>query len=81
MQLQCFQPLSQYGTFTENPFFVYNIEGKFVTTLVDEIMNEGYKEVTWHGTDSYGNPVSSGIYFYRLQAGGEALMKKMVLLR
>jgi hypothetical protein len=60
---------------------VYNIEGKLVTTLVDETLDGGFKEVTWHGKDAHGNPVSTGVYFYRLTAGNRTLTKKMVLLK
>jgi hypothetical protein len=60
---------------------VYNIEGKIVTTLIDKILDEGYREATWDGTDSHGNVVSSGVYFYRMKAGDKTLTKKMVLLK
>lgn len=60
---------------------VYNIEGKLVTNLLNEPLDEGSRQVTWNGTDSHGNPVSSGVYFYRLKAGGKTLTKKMVLLK
>ncbi len=60
---------------------VYNLEGKLVTTLVDETMEDGFEEVSWYGRDSKGNPVSSGVYFYQLKAEGKTLTKKMVLLK
>jgi flagellar hook assembly protein FlgD len=60
---------------------IFNVEGRLVTTLVDGTLDEGYKEVTWDGTNTHGNPVSSGVYFYRLKAGGKTLTKKMVLLK
>ena len=60
---------------------IYNIEGKRVAALVDRTLTEGYKKVTWDGTNAQGNPVSSGVYFYRLEAGKEVLTRKMVLLR
>ena len=59
---------------------IFNVEGKLVKTLVDDVMGEGLKEVTWDGFDSRGIPVSSGVYFYRLKAGKEVLTKKMVVL-
>jgi hypothetical protein len=60
---------------------IFNIEGKLVRALVDDVLDEGLKETTWDGTDSQGNPVSSGVYFYRLKAGKKVLTRKMVLLR
>jgi hypothetical protein len=60
---------------------IYNLEGKIVTTLLNGIVEEGFNNVTWDGTDSKGIPVSSGIYFYRLKAGSKTLTKKMVLLK
>jgi hypothetical protein len=60
---------------------VYNIEGKLVRTLVDKTIGKGLDRVTWDGSDSYGNPVASGIYFCRLYAGDNNLTRKMVLIR
>ena len=60
---------------------IYNLEGKLVKTLIDGVMNEGYKRTTWDGTDSMGNPVSSGVYFCRLKSGKKVLAKKMVLIK
>jgi len=59
---------------------VYNIEGKKVRTLVDRVLDGGIHKVTWDGTDAYGSPAASGIYFCRLQADGNRLTRKMVLI-
>jgi len=55
---------------------VYNIVGQKVTSLVDGKQKAGYKTVWWDA-----GYLSSGIYFYRLQAGDFVQTKKMVLLR
>jgi hypothetical protein len=60
---------------------IYNIEGKLVKILMDGEFEGGVKTVVWNGTDERGNPVSSGVYFYRLRAGGDVMTKKMVLLK
>jgi hypothetical protein len=60
---------------------VYNVKGEHVTTLVNQHMTEGCKEVTWSAKDNREQAVSSGIYFYRLVAGDFVETKKMVLLR
>jgi hypothetical protein len=60
---------------------VYTVTGKLVSTIVDEEMAAGRKEVVWDARDGRGRPTASGIYFYRLVAGGEVQTKKMVLLR
>jgi len=60
---------------------VYNIAGQEVRTLVDEEQASGYYSVSWDGRDGLSKEVSSGIYFYRLQAGSYTETKKMVLLK
>lgn len=60
---------------------VFNILGQKITTLVDEYLSAGYKETGWDGTDSRGNDVASGIYFYKINARNFTDIKKMVLLK
>ena len=55
---------------------VYDILGKEIATLVNEEKPAGNYEVNFNG-----NRLSSGIYFYKIQAGGYSSMKKMVLLK
>lgn len=55
---------------------IYDICGRKITTLVDEIQTTGYHTVNW---DASG--FSSGIYFYRLRAGDFVETKKMVLMK
>jgi hypothetical protein len=60
---------------------IFDVQGKLIRTLVDEALPGGFKEYRWDGTDAAGNPVSSGIYFYRLKAGQQAFKDRMVLLK
>ncbi|MCK4224262.1 MAG: T9SS type A sorting domain-containing protein [candidate division Zixibacteria bacterium] len=60
---------------------IFNIVGQKVRTLVDEEMKPGVYVADWDGKDEKGNFVSSGIYFYRMQAGDFSDMKKMVLVK
>ena len=60
---------------------IYNILGQLIRTLVDEEKAEGSYSVYWDGRTDDGKPASSGIYFYKLQAGELTDVKKMVLLR
>jgi photosystem II stability/assembly factor-like uncharacterized protein len=55
---------------------VYNILGKEVATLVNQEKTTGNYEINF-----YANNLSSGVYFYRIQAGNFTDTKKFVLLR
>ena len=60
---------------------VFDVSGHLVRTLVDGVRAAGAQDVKWDGTNSAGNPVSSGIYYYRLQADKFSQSRKMVLLK
>ena len=60
---------------------VFNVLGQKVTTLTFGKLPAGNHSVTWHGTDSDGSQVASGIYFYRISAENFAATKKMMLLK
>ena len=67
---------------TANVFLlIYDILGRNVVTLVNEQHAAGSYSVEWDGKNADGALVTSGIYFYRLEAGQFAITKKMVLLR
>jgi hypothetical protein len=55
---------------------VFDIMGREVATLVNEELSAGNYLQKWNATK-----MSSGIYFYRLQAGSFTETKKLVLLR
>ena len=61
--------------------FIYDILGREVTSLVNEVQEPGYRTITWHGTDAFGRNVGAGMYFYSLQAGEFRQVRKMVLLK
>ena len=61
---------------------VYNVSGELVKTLLDETRDAGaYSNVTWNGTNNANQPVSSGVYFYKLVTNNFSQTKKMVLLK
>ena len=60
---------------------VFDVEGKLVATLVDRYQAAGSEVVRWNGMDEDGGAVPSGIYFYRLESGGNFDIKKMALVR
>jgi len=60
---------------------VLNVRGQLVKTLLDDVASAGLHRVTWFGDDASGHHVASGIYLYRLEAGGTVLTRKMLLLR
>ena len=55
---------------------VFNTLGKEVATLVNEVRSAGNHVVQWNA-----GLLPSGIYFCRLQAGGNIETRKMILLR
>jgi hypothetical protein len=54
---------------------VYNLLGQKVTTLIDSKKEAGYGSVIWDASD-----VCSGLYFYKLIAGGFTETKRMILV-
>jgi hypothetical protein len=60
---------------------VYNVAGQLVRTLANEQFAAGAHTKVWDGRNDSGQPVSSGVYFYKLVANNFAQTKKMVLLK
>jgi len=60
---------------------VYNILGRKVRTLVNQVQNLNRYEVIWDGRDDSGKELSTGIYFCRFKAGDFEELKKMCFLK
>ena len=60
---------------------IYNVLGQKVKQLCSGTRPAGTHTVEWDATDEVGLSVASGVYFYRLKAGGFLQSRKMVLLR
>jgi hypothetical protein len=60
---------------------VYNVNGELVRTLANESRTAGAYTLTWDGHNDSGQPVSSGVYFYKLVTNNFSQTKKMVLLK
>ncbi|MXX03717.1 MAG: S8 family serine peptidase, partial [Gemmatimonadetes bacterium] len=60
---------------------IYNLLGRKIRVLVDETHGPGRYAPTWNGMDGDGRAVPSGVYLYRMTAGGIEQNGKMLLLR
>ena len=60
---------------------IYNMLGREITQLVNTNQEAGFKSVQWNATDSFGKPVSAGVYLYQIQTREFVQTKKMVLLK
>ena len=60
---------------------VYNIKGQHVSKLVSDHYEPGRYEINWNGKNQRGKLLSSGIYFYQIQAKDYREVKKAVFIR
>lgn len=60
---------------------IYSILGREVRTLANKRYQAGKYTLVWNGRDNSGNPVSSGMYFYRIKAGAFSKTRRMSLVR
>ena len=56
--------------------YIFDMTGRVVTQLVDELMNTGHHQATW---DASG--LSTGIYFCRLEVGSSIKTRKLVFVK
>ncbi len=60
---------------------IYDVLGRRVATLSRPGLGPGEQRILWDGRDERGRRVSSGVYFYRVEAGGVSETRKAVLTR
>jgi lysophospholipase L1-like esterase len=60
---------------------IYDILGKEIATLANDIFKAGVYNFTWNTKNSEGNKVASGTYICRLAIANQVISQKMLLLR
>ncbi len=60
---------------------VYDLQGRLLAVLFDGIAVAGKHEIEWDGADLERRALPSGLYTYRLQAGGIVLSRLLVIQR
>lgn len=60
---------------------IYNVLGQQVRVLVNETQAPGVYSVAWDSRNALGRTVSTGLYVYRLEAGSNVIIRKMVFLK
>ena len=60
---------------------IYNMLGQRVRVLVENVQGPGSYGMEWDSADELGHQVGAGIYFYRLEAGPQVAVGKMLLVR
>ena len=59
---------------------IHDVAGRLLRTLTEHYMT-GRRAITWDGRDESGHPVRSGVYLYRIEAGGCRCDGRIILIR
>jgi len=60
---------------------IFDLMGRNVKTLVNGKQIAGRHMATWNATDNFGQPVSAGVYLYRLHTANKVFTRKMILMK
>ena len=61
---------------------IINTKGQMIKTITNDEYSHGVHSVIWNGDDNFGNFVSSGVYYYKLNVNGKTeAVKKCLLLK
>jgi hypothetical protein len=62
-------------------FRVFDLSGRQVVTLIDEVQNAGRHWARWDGRGRAGHGLPAGTYFARLEFAGSVYSRKIVLIK
>lgn len=60
---------------------IYDLKGRKIADLANEVFPQGENRVTWRGQDVSGRRVSSGVYFAHMQVGADRFTRRMLLVK
>lgn len=67
--------------FSDVTVTIYSILGEEISVAHNGQLAAGTYDITWYGTDSQGNKVPSGVYFYEVRSDDRIQKGKMLLLK
>ena len=60
---------------------MYDVMGRRVASLLDEVRGVGSDQVMWQGRDDNGRSLPSGAYYVRMEGPGRVDTRKVMLLK
>ena len=60
---------------------IYDMIGRHVRTMLNKRITAGQRSIIWDGTNSSGQPVSAGTYFFTIKTDQFSSTKKMIMLK
>ncbi len=60
---------------------VYNVTGRLVSVLVDDVLSPGSYQTPWNGVENTGAAVASGVYYVKLQIGSRHVTKRLIQVK
>ena len=66
---------------TDVRLYIYDVSGRLVRALVDNMLPAGEHAVAWDGRDASGRLLSSGIYLYAIRAGEIEAVEKLLMIK
>jgi leucyl aminopeptidase len=60
---------------------IFDVAGRAVRALFHGVQPAGEQAIVWTGRDDAGQPVASGVYYYRVDALGQSAVRKMALVK
>lgn len=60
---------------------IYDLQGRLVSTLVNEALGAGVYRVRWNGKSDDGRDLSSGVYFARVESSRSRASARLMMVR
>jgi hypothetical protein len=60
---------------------IFDSNGRKIRSMINESKHAGFHQLSWDGSNEQGKPAVSGLYIFRIRAGGFVNSRKMLLLK
>jgi hypothetical protein len=60
---------------------IYDMQGRLVATLLDEVRASGEQRLTWDGSNARNQKVASGVYYFQIQTAEGRVVKSVAVVK